>query len=66
MHITVLGATGGIGNAIVDELAARGHEVTAVSRSVTAAHVPPGTHVRPTDLTDAAATWIACAVPTSS
>jgi nucleoside-diphosphate-sugar epimerase len=61
MRITVLGATGGIGNAIVHELAARGHEVTAVSRSVTATQVPAGTHVRPTDLTDTVATRAVCA-----
>jgi nucleoside-diphosphate-sugar epimerase len=61
MRITVLGATGGIGNALVHELAGRGHEVTAVSRSITAAHVPTGTRVRPADITDPVATRRVCA-----
>ncbi|GGI09068.1 NAD-dependent epimerase/dehydratase family protein [Egicoccus halophilus] len=61
MRVTILGATGGIGRTLVDELLTRGHEVTAVSRSVTASDVPPGTRVRAADLTDAAAARGACA-----
>ncbi|SEP18682.1 NAD(P)-dependent oxidoreductase [Aquisalimonas asiatica] len=33
MNITILGATGSVGKRIVDEALARGHEVTAVSRT---------------------------------
>lgn len=61
MHVTVLGATGGIGLATTSELAARGHEVTAVSRSVTPAHVPSSVRALAADLTDPAAARAACA-----
>lgn len=54
MRTTVLGATGGIGRAITIELAARGHDVIAASRSITAADVPAGVRAVPTDLRDAA------------
>ncbi|MFF0489424.1 SDR family oxidoreductase [Nocardia sp. NPDC004068] len=40
--IVVTGATGNVGRALVGELSAAGHRVTAVSRSVTAADVPDG------------------------
>lgn len=56
MRITVLGATGGIGRATTTELVARGHEVTASSRSITAANTPKGSRPCPADLTDAAST----------
>jgi nucleoside-diphosphate-sugar epimerase len=52
MNVTVFGATGGIGRAIVHELAARGHRVTAASRTVTPADVPEGAVALPTDLRD--------------
>lgn len=61
MRVTVLGATGGIGRAIVHELHDRGHDVTAASRGVTAADVPAGVTARPTDLTDRASARAACA-----
>jgi nucleoside-diphosphate-sugar epimerase len=60
MRTTVLGAAGGIGRAIVTELAARGHEVTAASRSVTASSWPAGVRPLATDLHDTAATAAAC------
>lgn len=47
--VTVLGASGGIGNAITRELAARGHAVTAVNRSGDA-DVPAGVIRRAGDL----------------
>lgn len=52
--VTVLGASGGIGNAIVVELAARGHAVTAVNRTGDAV-VPDGVVRRAGDLRDPAA-----------
>jgi len=60
MNVTVLGATGGIGRAIVDELLDRGHEVTAVSRHVTRADVPAGVRVVTADLADPTAARAAC------
>jgi nucleoside-diphosphate-sugar epimerase len=56
VRITVLGATGGIGRATTTELVARGHDVTASSRSVTVADAPAGARPHPADLTDAAST----------
>jgi nucleoside-diphosphate-sugar epimerase len=61
MRITVLGATGGIGRAIVAELAARGHAVTAASRTIDAATVPAGVRAVPTDLRDRDQARAACA-----
>jgi nucleoside-diphosphate-sugar epimerase len=61
MRITVLGATGGIGKAIVAELAARGHAVTAASRSITTGVVPAGVRALPTDLRDRTQARAACA-----
>lgn len=52
MNITVFGATGGIGRAVVHELAARGHRVTGASRTITPADVPTGAVALPTDLRD--------------
>lgn len=60
MQITVLGATGGTGRAIVTELAARGHTVTAASRSVAAQDLPDGVRAQPTDLLDADSARRAC------
>ena len=60
MRITVLGATGGIGRAIVTELATRDHEVTAASRSVEAMTWPQGVHAAAVDLRDRAAARRAC------
>jgi putative NADH-flavin reductase len=45
-RITVLGGTGYAGSAIVAEAAARGHEVTAFSRSLPAERVPAVTYVQ--------------------
>jgi nucleoside-diphosphate-sugar epimerase len=56
VRITVLGATGGIGRATTTELVARGHDVTASSRSITAADAPAGARPCPADLTDTAST----------
>jgi nucleoside-diphosphate-sugar epimerase len=61
MRITVLGATGGIGRAIVEDLAARDHMVTAASRSVREADLPPGVVAAPTDLLDPDQARAACA-----
>ncbi len=61
MRVTVLGATGGIGGAIVRELHGRGHAVTAVSRTIAVAHVPGGVAIRPADVADRAAAQAACA-----
>jgi uncharacterized protein len=45
-RITVLGGTGYAGSAIVAEAAARGHQVTALSRSLPGAPVPDVTYVQ--------------------
>ena len=60
MRITVLGAAGGAGQAITHELAARGHEVTAASRSATTRSWPHGVTAVATDLDDRHATRAAC------
>ena len=56
----VLGAGGGIGGAVVRELAARGHRVCAVNRSGRL-QVPPGVEIRGGDVTTAAGATAACA-----
>jgi nucleoside-diphosphate-sugar epimerase len=61
MKVTVLGATGGIGRAIVTELAHRGHTVTAASRTVATHAWPAGVQVLPTDLRDPVSAAAACA-----
>jgi putative NADH-flavin reductase len=53
-RITVLGGTGYAGSAIVREAAARGHDVTAFSRSLPVEQVPGVTYVQG-DATDEAA-----------
>lgn len=53
MRIAVVGATGMIGSAITREAVSRGHEVTAVSRSVTSADVPAGAAIAQGDALDA-------------
>jgi uncharacterized protein len=53
-RITVIGGTGYAGSAIVAEASARGHEVTALSRSLPAERVPGVTYVQG-DATDEAA-----------
>jgi nucleoside-diphosphate-sugar epimerase len=60
MRTTVLGATGGIGRALVEELAARGHTVTAASRSISPTDLPAGVTARPTDLRDRDQARAAC------
>jgi uncharacterized protein len=52
-RITVIGGTGYVGSAIVAEAAARGHQVTALSRSRPAAPIPNVTYVQG-DATDEA------------
>ncbi len=51
-NVTVLGASGGVGGAIVDELAARGREVTAASRTLPRGRFGPAVRYLPTDLRD--------------
>jgi uncharacterized protein len=45
-RITVIGGTGYAGSAIAEEAAARGHEVTALSRSLPDAPIPSVTYVQ--------------------
>jgi uncharacterized protein YbjT (DUF2867 family) len=52
--IVVTGATGNVGRPLVRALAAAGEQVTAVSRGVSAADVPPGVRVRRADLAEPA------------
>jgi nucleoside-diphosphate-sugar epimerase len=59
LHV-VLGASGGIGNSLVHELAARGRRVRAVNRSGTA-DVPAGVEVRAGDVASADGATRACA-----
>lgn len=62
MHtVTVFGASGGIGGAIVGELAARGHAVTAASRNLPTDRFAPSVRLRPTDLRDRRASRAAAA-----
>ncbi|MEU8135759.1 NAD(P)H-binding protein [Streptodolium elevatio] len=51
--IVVTGATGNVGGALVRTLAADGSAVTATSRGITDADVPPGVVARQADLTEA-------------
>ncbi|MFA9429561.1 NAD-dependent epimerase/dehydratase family protein [Egicoccus sp. AB-alg2] len=60
MRITVLGAAGGIGRALAEELAGRGHEVTAASRSISPAGHPAGVRAVTTDLRDPRQADVAC------
>ena len=55
-RITVIGGTGYAGSAIVAEAAARGHQVTALSRSLPGAPVPGVTYLQG-DATDEATLW---------
>ncbi|MBF6330293.1 SDR family oxidoreductase [Nocardia transvalensis] len=48
--IVVTGATGNVGRTLVRSLAEQGHEVTAVSRRITQADIPPGVRAIATDL----------------
>ncbi|MFI8948820.1 NAD(P)H-binding protein [Streptomyces sp. NPDC053750] len=48
--IVVTGATGNVGRTLVRLLTEQGHEVTAVSRRITQADVPPGVHAVAADL----------------
>ena len=52
-RITVIGGTGYAGSAIVEEAAARGHQVTVLSRSLPAAPIPNVTYLQG-DATDEA------------
>ena len=51
----VIGATGNVGRAVVQQLAARGHEVRAVSRDPGRVHWPAGVTPHAADLQDPAA-----------
>ncbi|MDT4972932.1 MAG: uncharacterized protein QOG22_3075 [Pseudonocardiales bacterium] len=51
MKIAVVGATGMVGSRVVDEAAARGHQVTAVNRAGSA-QVRPNVTPRAADITD--------------
>ncbi len=53
MRVTVFGATGGIGRAVVHELLTRGHEPVAANPSADLALLPTGTRVVSADLLDA-------------
>ncbi|WP_128981296.1 NAD(P)H-binding protein [Streptomyces roseicoloratus] len=53
--IVVTGATGNVGRTLVRLLAEQGHEVTALSRRITQADVPPGVHAVAADLAGLAA-----------
>jgi uncharacterized protein len=55
-RITVIGGTGYAGSAIVAEAAARGHKVTALSRSLPDAPIPNVAYVQG-DATDEATLW---------
>ena len=59
--VTVFGASGGIGGAIVDELVQRGHDVIAASRNLPTDRFAPSVTPRPTDLRDQAAARAAAA-----
>ncbi|NNH74059.1 NAD(P)H-binding protein [Nocardia uniformis] len=55
MHITVFGATGGVGSRVVDEVLRRGHAVRAVARNPERLReLPDAVEVRGGDATDAA------------
>ncbi len=60
MRVTVLGAAGGIGRSLTAELVARGHDVTAVTRSGRAGEVV-GARPVAADLYDPSSTRAACA-----
>ncbi|MDT9690786.1 NAD(P)H-binding protein [Streptomyces sp. P9(2023)] len=51
--IVVTGATGNVGRSLVQVLAAAGAQVTATSRGITDADVPPGVRAERSDLIDA-------------
>lgn len=53
MKITIIGATGFVGSALLAEALSRGHEVTAIVRN--GSRVPAGPTVREVDASDAAA-----------
>jgi nucleoside-diphosphate-sugar epimerase len=59
VRVTVLGASGGMGRTLIDELLRRGHTVTAVSRS--GAAMPDGVQRIAADLTSPADAKRACA-----
>ncbi|PSP77321.1 complex I NDUFA9 subunit family protein [Halobacteriales archaeon QS_1_68_20] len=52
MHVLVTGGTGFVGTALCRELAERGHEVTALSRSADGTTVPEGVEPYRGDVTD--------------
>lgn len=60
MKVTILGASGGMGRALMKELLSRGHELTAVNRRGNV-QVPDGVTVVAADLSSAADAKRACA-----
>jgi len=53
MHIALIGASGFVGTAVLDELLRRDHQVTALVRDPARVAARPGVVVRVTDATDA-------------
>ncbi len=54
MNIALIGGTGFVGSALLDELLARGHQVTALARHPTKFPAPTGLRVHAADVLDAA------------
>lgn len=54
MKVALIGATGFVGNALLEELLARGHDVTALVRNPDKLAARPNLHVIKTDVQDAA------------
>jgi len=55
MKVALVGATGNVGTRLVKELVSRGHQVTALARSVDAIAAQPGVTAKAVDASDAAA-----------
>ncbi|RPE77205.1 NAD(P)-dependent oxidoreductase [Vulcaniibacterium tengchongense] len=55
MHVALIGATGFIGSAVLEEALARGHRVTAIARSAGRLAARPGLRTSAADATDPAA-----------
>jgi putative NADH-flavin reductase len=55
MRVAILGASGGVGQELVAQAVAAGHEVTAITRASSRVNLPEGVRHVTADLTDAAA-----------